>query len=137
MNSPTALCLGAASVLASLTIAPALAGAKPADTTVTAIQTSAHTAGTTLSVREVLRVGRTKVGSDRFTCLHFDHPIAMCSGVFTFAGGTVRVKGSIRLSRAHNTMTITGGTGSYAGAHGKLTLNGVSQTKTIESFRFA
>ena len=50
--------------------------------------------------------------------------IALCDHVFALAGGTLTAQSVAPLSKARETMALTGGTGEYAGARGTVSWDG-------------
>src|SRR4051794_1598739 len=67
-----------------------------------------------------LRAGA-KVGTDQLRATFLNSRTANAVGSATFPGGTVRFQGRIAAEASTSGLTVTGGTGKYAGARGSVT----------------
>jgi hypothetical protein len=125
--------------LAGAVVAPVAASAASAPAPIAAIatQTSSKQSGKTQRFTEVLRVKGKVVGKDAITCVQLTQATMKCAAVFTFTSGKVNVAGTVHFDKPSSKLAITGGTGTYAGAGGALTLKFPSDTKTIETFSFS
>jgi hypothetical protein len=72
-------------------------------------------------VRQLGRGAGAKVGTDQVRVTFVNSRTANAVGSATFPGGTVRFKGRISAEGSTSSLTVTGGTGKYAGARGSVT----------------
>jgi hypothetical protein len=74
-------------------------------------------------------VGGKKVGRDTLTCVATQRQ-AKCRVLFELPAGTIKVNVVLVFSKSQGQGTITGGTGEYAGAKGRLTYRNLNQQGT-------
>jgi hypothetical protein len=104
--------------------------------TVLATQTASKQAAKSITFRETLASGKKVVGHDLVTCKVVSKTALACTAAFTFSKGVIRVAGKVLYAKTANVLAITGGTKSYKGAKGTLTLQDVTSKTTAESFAF-
>jgi hypothetical protein len=75
-------------------------------------------------------IGGKKAGRDTVTCKVVSQQKANCKFVTVLAGGTIKANLTIVFSKSSGQGTITGGTGQYAGAKGKLTFGNLNEKGT-------
>ncbi len=110
----------------------ALASAKPFS--VVAMQTSHKASSTASSFTENLFSGTKVVGQDAVKCTA-SRGKKNCTGTFTFkAGGTITMNSAPGSQGTSTTFKISGGTGRYKSASGKIVLARISGTKTKITF---
>lgn len=113
-------------LLAGATLVVALASATPAAMAVsttlhlTAIVYQNSHRGTVYTSKERVYEDGSRIGSDISVCTEVSGTKFHCTGSYTLTHGTMRFSGTIPLISNTNRLTITGGTGSYKGAHGTV-----------------
>jgi hypothetical protein len=75
-------------------------------------------------------IGGKRAGRDTATCKLASQQKANCNILFQLSGGTIKAKLVILFSKPSGTGTITGGSGKYAGAKGKLTFRNLNEKGT-------
>jgi hypothetical protein len=127
-----------AALLAGVTCAfSAAAWATPPTLHLTAVVYDAHTSGHVFSSKERLFQGTTKVGEDSSRCTETSSTATRCVGSYTLKHGTIQFSGTISNASDTNRLKITGGTGTYKGAHGTvLTEYNKAGTKAKETLTF-
>jgi hypothetical protein len=80
--------------------------------------------------KDIDLIGGKRAGHDTATCKLASQQKANCSILFYLSGGTIRAKLVILFSKPSGSGTITGGSGRYAGANGKLTFRNLNKEGT-------
>jgi hypothetical protein len=125
--------LAALVVLAATTVATSgSANVRPTSTIrLDAVVTSFHkidvapkgdSAGDAFQVTDRLTLGHTMFGHDDVSCVHADDIYYECSWTVVLRGGTVQTLGVAHDTNAAYELAIVGGTGSYSGARGMMTV---------------
>jgi hypothetical protein len=103
--------------IACLAIAPGMAAAKSTNISFVSVQVRTH--GTKPALAEnVDYQGKKRIGHDTLTCTIVNARLAHCTMAVTLAKGTINARLDLKRSSDDGPITITGGTGSYAGAKG-------------------
>ena len=98
-------------------------------TATTGEPTSEPKAGDTFAFTEDLSQGGTKVGSDKGSCEVLGSNSSNCNVTVTFPNGTVTVSGTTEFSDdAPAVLQLSGGTGAFAGAMGKVVVKDANDT---------
>ena len=85
--------------------------------------------GDTMFFRETLRRGAKPAGSTEVMCSFLSRNLGRCSGTLRIAGGTLEASAGIRFDGRFS-LPIVGGTGTYAGARGVLTVIAVDEKRS-------
>lgn len=76
------------------------------------------------------------VGSATYSCTFNFAQEATCDGRFDLGGGSLLALGPARFDGSDIVLAVTGGTGTYAGAHGQVTSTSLSGQKDAHVFSF-
>jgi len=76
------------------------------------------------------------VGSAVYSCTFNFAQEAVCDGQFELNGGTIIALGPAKLDGSEIVLAVTGGAGTYEGAHGQVTSTSLGAKKTTQIFRF-
>ena len=109
-------------------VALQLGGRGPRTVTFTAVQTASTQTRKDASLTNVNYDGTTKIGHSTTTCTTRTSP-PQCTSAITLAAGIVNAHWTVNRSATHHG-SIAGGTGSYAGATGTITITLLNQAAT-------
>jgi hypothetical protein len=91
--------------------------------------------GKVLTSKETLYESGKVVGQDVSRCTETPSSRLQCRGTYTLHNGTIRFAGTIGFG--NNRIPITGGTGTYRGAHGTVsTIFNKTETRATETLMF-